>query len=65
MVLVHALRAIDVMLRDITNCDCPIAGKIFLLGGDFSFACRPQVQSNSHCGKLHQKLTIVERIQEV
>ena len=35
MLPVHALRAIDVMLRDITNCDCPFGGKIFLLGGDF------------------------------
>ena len=36
MVPGHALRAIDVMLRDITGLsDVPFGGKIFLLGGDF------------------------------
>ena len=35
MVPVHALRAIDEMLRDITNVDAPFGGKIFLLGGAF------------------------------
>jgi hypothetical protein len=35
MVPVHALSAIDTLLRDITSIDCPFAGKIFLMGGDF------------------------------
>ncbi len=35
MVPIHALSAIDKMLRDITNIDVPFGGKIFLLGGDF------------------------------
>ena len=35
MVPAHALRAIDVCLRDITKLDVPFGGKILLLGGDF------------------------------
>jgi hypothetical protein len=35
MVPLHALHAIDRMLRDITNVDVPFGGKIFVLGGDF------------------------------
>ena len=36
MLPAHALRAIDVMLRDITYLpDVPFGGKVFLLGGDF------------------------------
>jgi hypothetical protein len=35
MVPCHALRAIDALLRDITEQDVPFGGKIFLLGGDF------------------------------
>ena len=35
MVPVHALSAIDKMMRDITNVDVPFGAKIFLLGGDF------------------------------
>ena len=35
MVPAHALAAIDRMLRDITSCDIPFGGKIFLMGGDF------------------------------
>jgi hypothetical protein len=35
MVPVHALSAIDNMLRDISGQDVPFGGKIFLLGGDF------------------------------
>ena len=35
MIPVHALSAIDTMLRDITAVDAPFGGKVFLLGGDF------------------------------
>ena len=35
MIPVHALSAIDRMLRDITDIDVPFGGKIFVLGGDF------------------------------
>ena len=36
MVPVHALNAIDIMLRDITQQkDVPFGGKVFLMGGDF------------------------------
>ncbi|XP_064644731.1 uncharacterized protein LOC135498406 [Lineus longissimus] len=35
MIPVHALTAIDKMLRDILTSDCPFGGKIFVLGGDF------------------------------
>ena len=35
MVPVHALSAIDNMLRDITGTDVPFGGKVFLMGGDF------------------------------
>ena len=35
MVPPHALRAIDICLRDITSVDVPFGGKIILLGGDF------------------------------
>ena len=35
MVPLHALRAIDVCLRDITGCDVPFGGRIILLVGDY------------------------------
>lgn len=35
MVPVHALTAIDRMLRDVMDIDVPFGGKLFLLGGDF------------------------------
>ena len=35
MVPIHALHAIDRLLRDITTHDVPFGGKVFLLGGDF------------------------------
>ena len=35
MVPLHALHAIDKLLRDLTGDDVPFGGKIFLLGGDF------------------------------
>lgn len=35
MIPKHALDAIDILLRDISQNDVPFGGKIFLLGGDF------------------------------
>ena len=35
MIPLHALHAIDRLLREITRVDVPFGGKIFLLGGDF------------------------------
>ena len=35
MMPLHALHAIDKLLRDLINEDIPFRGKIFLLGGDF------------------------------
>ena len=35
MIPVHALHAIDRILRELTGEDVPFDGKIFLLGGDF------------------------------
>lgn len=35
MIPVHAIRAIDAMLRDITGLKLPFGGKVMLLGGDF------------------------------
>ncbi|XP_062514143.1 ATP-dependent DNA helicase pif1-like [Corticium candelabrum] len=35
MMPLHALHAIDKLLRDLINEDIPFGGKIFLLGGDF------------------------------
>ena len=40
MVPLHALAAIDRMLRDITSTDVPFGGKIFLMGGDFARYCQ-------------------------
>ena len=35
MIPAHALRAIDLLLRDLMSNDCPFGGKVIVLGGDF------------------------------
>ena len=61
MIPVHALHAIDRLLRELTGEDVPFGGKIFLLGGDFrqvlpviSHGARMAIVENCrkdhHCG---------------
>lgn len=53
MVPLHALRAIDVCLRDITSIDVPFGGRIVLMGGDWrlqtSLTCCTTWYTYSYC----------------